>query len=507
MYNKITRLLGPIWIWLGAAIFAQAPTDEWRRPGMDAMVAEPGQANSLLSNPAGIKTNEERHKFFEEKDKPGKKHEWIVELVSGDFFFTGYLWDLIDDPDSALARLESQLSFVSETTNIIQGDAGANQATLDLIRDLAGESYTELVKGTSLAGIALENLTLENLKSLTPDDKEQFQNNLKNTSGLLSRLTSSFVDLSVNQAKDIGFKIYSRTLSLAHVNDKRPLAWGFYLGIEQKLALQNGVKPVGVPLDFEIEGLRLKTQLPIGFQAYLVAPLRIAFAHNFGEALPGFTFGLGFKAVPYFGMNQTGLGNLVSSLGGTTETDKIGENIFGLSGINIGLDFGTQFHFGAILPQLEFLHTGLKISDILGFNVPFGKNGDKLRYAIDFDWGIYAEYQLWRFLEIFGGFEIIQLRGLFDPSPFSALFDGVDHLRFLAGVGLFQNVLRITLQYYNSTFSPGLLLSIGRLQFQAALNVNTRIKGSLGAEFALRFQVPRDGFNRKTPYKTYAQRR
>ena len=73
-------------ILLGQTVFAQAPTDEWRRGGLDAMVAEPGQANSLLSNPAGIKTNEERHRIFEEKDGPGKKYEWIIEFVSADYF-------------------------------------------------------------------------------------------------------------------------------------------------------------------------------------------------------------------------------------------------------------------------------------------------------------------------------------------------------------------------------------------------------------------------------------
>ena len=498
--------LGVIIFALALPIFAQAPTDEWRRGGLDAMVAEPGQANSLLSNPAGIKTNEERHKVSEDKDDPGKKYEWIIEMVSLDFFLTGHILDLIKDPSKS--GIQSQLGLINETSDIIGGSVGARQKSLDLIKGLGKDFYNKLISDTRLAGINLENLSLEDLRNLTEDDKNQLQKNLKDTDGLLNQLTNSFIKLVVDQNRNIGFEHYSRTLSFAHVNDKRPLAWGFYLGLEQKLALQNGVQSVGVPLELKIEGLKLKTQLPIGFQLYLVVPLRLAFAHNFGEALPGFTFGLGFKAVPYFGMNQNGLGNLISSLQGKADILELGKNLFGLSGINIGFDLGIQFHFGSILPQLEFLHMGLKISDILGFNVPFGKNGDDLRYAVDFDLGIYAEYQLWRFLQVFGGLEVIQLRGLFagGQSPYSALFDGLDHLRLLGGVGLFQNILRFTFQYYNRTFSPGLLLSIGKSQIHVAFNINSRVEGSLGAEFSIRSQAPRDGFNKKTPYKTYVQR-
>ncbi|MEM9424961.1 MAG: hypothetical protein AAF975_09280, partial [Spirochaetota bacterium] len=93
---NLPGLLTLLILWGIGPLFAQAPTDEWRRGGLDAMVAEPGQAGSILVNPAGIQTQEERHSLKEKKeapDKPGKKHEWIVELLSVDTTLNKYTWD------------------------------------------------------------------------------------------------------------------------------------------------------------------------------------------------------------------------------------------------------------------------------------------------------------------------------------------------------------------------------------------------------------------------------
>ncbi|MEM9424960.1 MAG: hypothetical protein AAF975_09275, partial [Spirochaetota bacterium] len=165
-------------------------------------------------------------------------------------------------------------------------------------------------------------------------------------------------------------------------------------------------------------------------------------------------------------------------------------------------------HFGAIMPQLSFLHTGLKISDLIGFNVPFSNKGEKVRYALDFDWGVYAEHQFPKYLRVFGGLELIQIRGLFPKgqSPYSALFEPIDHLRLLAGIGLFNNTLQFVMQYYNSNFSPSLMFNLGPFQLNAALNLSTSsATKAWGAEFTIRFRGPHDGFNKRTPYKTYSQ--
>ncbi len=506
--NKLLAILFSVWF-TGGHLFAQAPTDEWRRGGMDAMVAEPGQASSILSNPAGIKNKEERHSLLQDKNKAGKKHEWITEVVSADAFLTADTWELLQDPSKISDRIIDEFKFVTNLTKLLSEDPTGDDKTVELIKSLTDKAYDRLVNDIdSLQG--KDNLTIQKIKDLSRDDKEKLVDNLKDAADVVSELTDVMIDKISKSVGDLGLELYARTLSLSHVNDYKPLAWGFYFGIEEKAVFRNNVKSVSMPLSMTIKGIKLKANVPLGLQVYFTTPLRLAFAHDFNEALPGFTFGLGLKFAPYIGMNQNSLGNLISNSANDSGVDAnkvLSDALTSLVGVNLGLDFGVQYHFGAIMPQLKFLHAGLKISDLLGFNIPFSSKGDKVRYAIDFDWGVYAEHQFPKILQVFGGLEIIQLRGLFKggQSPYSALFDPIDHLRLLAGVGLFNNALRVTLQYYNSNFSPGLMLNLGSFQFQAAIHLNTVAKDFWGAELALRFRSPHNGFNKRTPYKTYDQ--
>ncbi|MEM9423768.1 MAG: hypothetical protein AAF975_03135, partial [Spirochaetota bacterium] len=318
-----------------------------------------------------------------------------------------------------------------------------------------------------------------------------------------------------NIAGDIGvdnlfLRQYLRLLELRHVNGKKLLAWGFALGLEQTAVLRSNVAATFMPLRLTLKEDTFAVKVPVALQVYAAIPLRAAFAHDFGEALPGFTFGLGAKIVPYFGFNQTDLGNFLSN---SLDAYRLYQAMKRSFGLNFGVDLGVQYHFGAITPRLGFLHAGLKISDLLGFNVPLSDVAGKLRYAIDFDLGLYADYQVSRAFAVFGGAELIQMRGLFSggQSPYSSLFEPLDHLRLLAGLALFDNVLRLTLHYYNSNFSPGLLLNVGVFQFHAALNVSTVAKssakdsGAWGAEFTIRFRIPHDGNNVRRPYRTYKQ--
>ena len=64
----------------------------------------------------------------------------------------------------------------------------------------------------------------------------------------------------------------------------------------------------------------------------------------------------------------------------------LGELLYGYSGLNLGIDFG------AISPKIVFLHLGLKVSDLAVFNIPLHAKMDFLRYALDFDFGVYAEH-------------------------------------------------------------------------------------------------------------------
>ena len=507
---------------------AQSPSDEWRRGGFDAMVAEPGQASSILSNPAGIKTKEERYRIRADRTKPGKKSEWIAEIVSADMFLSAEIWALLDTPSLIPYKLTSTFSLVPGLAKLAQGKTLSTDgesceacAVVKVLQDLEPESYRKLTTGTGLPADPKE-LAVADLEKMNTVSRALVGRNLKNNPETVpTAIADVLVGQFLNNVRGWSFEHYSRTLSLSHVNDKNPVAWGFYFGLEQKAAFYSDKESIPLSLNLA-EGLDMKTTVPIGFQLYVLAPLRFAFATDFGEAIPGFTFGLGLKFVPYVGVNQTTLGNFISraiSPSGFEVDDTLLTNaLISSGGLNLGLDFGVQYHFGAISPKLEFLHTGLKISDLLGINVPFsdlpglkdifGDNGDQFRYAIDFDWGIYAEHQFPKYLQIFGGFELIQLRGLIPggQSPYSALLEPIDHLRFLLGVGLFDNVLRLTAQYYNSYLSPGIMFNLGSLQLQAAFNIDVQALESIGLELALRFRGPHDGFNKRTPYRTYGRR-
>ena len=509
-------------------LFAQAPTDEWRRGGLDAMVAEPGQASSILSNPAGIKTKEERHSIFESKENAGKKHEWITEVIAADFFLTGETWDLLIDPTTGIRKISSRFGDLADLSRLLRGQQVRSTGVVKTLQEITTPTYKTLVEGTGLPTDPTQ-LTSSDLAKMAQVDKDQLAKNLLDVDGLSSSLANAFTKKSLDILGNLGLEHYSRIFSLSHVNDRKPLAWGFYFGFEQKVLVRTNLESANMPLNLKIRNpninrdIKLKVNVPIALQAYLVTPIRVAFAHDFGEALPGFTFGLGLKFNPYLGMNQESLGSIFSQIiesqtasSGKFDSQEMLSNVFGsTAGLNFGLDFGVQYHFGAILPQLEFLHAGLKISDLIGFNVPFPGNFNdgswgehqKVRYALDFDWGIYAEHQFHKIAQVFGGFEIIQLRGLFPggQSPYSALLEPVDHLRFLVGIGLFDNVLRLTLQYYNSNFSPGIMLNLGAFQLQTAVNVNSSAEGSWGLEASIRFRSPHNGFNKRTPYKTYAQ--
>ncbi|WGK70072.1 hypothetical protein P0082_04220 [Candidatus Haliotispira prima] len=500
-----------IMLWGGQSLFAQAPTDEWRRAGLDAMVAEPGQASSILSNPAGIKTKEERRGLLRRKDKPAQKHEWIAEIISAELYMTEDLWDLTMNPAAAGQKFLSRFDHLNSLTKLLAGQTADTKEATDLLRTLAQSSYDKLTNGTTGLPSDPTKITISDLRNLSSADRATLADNLRDVDGVLSALINSFSAHISDGFLGLGFQQYSRILSLAHVNDENPLAWGFYLGFEQKFILRTGKDVPALPLELKVNRFNVKTSIPISFQAYVASPIRLAFAHDFAEALPGFTFGIGLKAVPYIGMNEVALGREISrSINDrklTFESSAIVDALGPSSGMNIGLDFGVQYHFGAIIPQLDFLHAGLKISDLIGFNVPFSADGDPIRYAIDFDWGVYGEFQIVKIFQVFGGFEVIQTRGMFEggKSPYSALFEPIDHLRFLAGIALFDNVFRFTLGYYNRTFSPGVLLNLGAFQFHGAFEVNTLSAGSWGLELTFRFRGPHNGFNEKIPYKTYAQ--
>ena len=98
-----------------------------------------------------------------------------------------------------------------------------------------------------------------------------------------------------------GWKSFSRLFGFSYINDKGSVAWSLYFGFEQSIAVKLGVanKNIKVPMSFEIDQIRLRTDLPMGIKFYLLAPFRFALSTDFGEALPGFTFGLGFKFLPY----------------------------------------------------------------------------------------------------------------------------------------------------------------------------------------------------------------
>ncbi|MEM9424259.1 MAG: hypothetical protein AAF975_05670, partial [Spirochaetota bacterium] len=88
---------------------AQAPTDHWRRGGLEPMVARPAGAASILVNPAGIQTKEERHPKNEERKLPGQKTDWIFEVVSVDMLLSSDAWNILMNPAGMIAKFTGVL--------------------------------------------------------------------------------------------------------------------------------------------------------------------------------------------------------------------------------------------------------------------------------------------------------------------------------------------------------------------------------------------------------------
>lgn len=513
----LSRVLAGLLLFIAfSPLVAQAPTDEWRRGGFDAMVAEPGMAGSILSNPAGIKTNEERHRFFSrDQSKPGKKTEWIFELLSGDFVLSKDTWTLLQNPSSLTNKVQAEIEKISELSQLTSGDGEATSGdNFELLTGLPKTVLDDIFKGVTVPnGKTPSTMNADDFKALDGAELKKIAKNLANTESLLSSLINGFTNRFSENLGDLGGELYSRLFTMSHVNNKKPLAWGFSLGWDQKVVLRTNVDGVSMPVSMNVgEGANRRTvslTLPFAMQAYAVVPIRVAFAHNF--ALPGFTFGLGAKVVPYLGMNQDNVGKLLSDVlvsGGNDTSSLLNVNQFTqMGGVNLGVDFGVQYHFGAISPSLDFLHAGLKISDIIGFNVPFASDkGEELRYAIDFDMGVYAEHQTLPWLQTFGGMDLIQMRGLFgDTSPYSALFTPIEHLRVLAGVAFLKNTIRINVQYYNNYISPGITFNLAGFQLKTAYSAQLDQPGSWGLEVGMRIRSPHNDFNKRTPYKTYSK--
>ncbi|MEM9423627.1 MAG: hypothetical protein AAF975_02415 [Spirochaetota bacterium] len=521
---------------------AQAPTDEWRRGGVDPMVAEPGQAASILINPAGMKSKEQRKA---KADIRPAKEDYITEILSLGMFVDIDILGLLRKPEQFNTLLEKELKDVADrvkkrlesfTTNAdgkLKMNTNDLDFTLKVLQGLKAETYRKLVNGTKFLSAKTPDTVLK-----TDLQREGAQGNLDQVNQNLKAINDTIqaeaeeaakkaarqaaVELAENLAQVVGKNIlksfgksglewYSRLFGLSYSDDSNRIAWGMYFGFEQTLAIRINAEKSSMPLEVSLSGAALKIPVPIALKFYLLTPWRLAFATDWEEALPGFTFGLGLKVVPYNGFNHRSLGYYLSQGFGTRGlslgTKFLAASFYGASGLNLGLDFGVQYHFGAITPKWDFLHLGLKVSDLAGFNFSWNSQADALRYALDFDLGFYAEKTVSPELQLFGGAELLQMRGMFfDASPFSALYEPIDHLRVLLGIGLLDNLLRFSLQYYNSNLTLGLMFHLGVFQLGMGVNVNTVLDRAGGLDLTLRFRSPRDGFNRHDPYRRYGSR-
>ncbi len=575
--SRITTIYGQILIFLhgifygmmvSSPLLAQAPNDEWRRGGLDAMVAQPGKASSILSNPAGIKTKIEPHENQKKKRKnlrnadrnsqkykPNPKYDWITEIISVGLFLSKDIWKILKDIEGVTKKIEDE---IKDLENITEGTEDYTASPITVSSTLPDLPYNMVSLYSTVGGLPTEiperipddfditKLNKDQLKKLTeglkripkekyveltkdvpslPKDQEKLTTKNLEDDAVKKDLTTSiksnislgeivsgvgkgFINGLFDDLGNLGFKLYSRTFGISHVNDQNPLAWGFYFGLEQKVALRTGVDSK-LPLSLKLPGIdsKLDAEVKLAFQFYLSAPLRIAFAHDFDELLPGFTFGLGFKVAPYFGTNQEAFGRILSQVASGEEFEVV-DLLIPKGGTNIGLDFGLQFHFGALSPKLSFLHAGLKISDFLGLNIPILTKNEDIRYPLDFDLGLYAEKWYTKYLKVFGGLELIQIRGMLPKgqSPYSALFEPIDHLRLLLGIGLFNNTIHLTLQYYQQKLSPSIAFNLDNLQLYTALSFDSSTQKGWGMQIGIRFRSPRNGYSRQKPYKTYAQR-
>lgn len=491
-----------VFVLLSGFLFAQSPTDEWRRVGIDPMVAEADALQSLRINPAGLKSfKKNQDSYFDF----GNAHA----LLSKDLF------SLLSNPSAITTKFTDRLKAFEGVVNLFNGNPSSDaQATADAINQIAGSAFTQLVAGTSLAGSTPGSLTIAQITALTAADATQLQNNLTSPA-LRSSLANSLIQYISDGLGILKAQAYIRALGVGTAYNNHALAWGWSFDIDLKAILKNsptGRMPLRIDVPTGLPGignLTLDANLPIVTQVYGAFPLRFGMAYDFTHIIPGMTFGASFKIVPYFGFNQDDLGAFLSSLlsaGGVPSASLIEDALskYGL-GMNIGLDAGLQYHFGALTPALGWLSTGFKISDLVGFNFYFD-NADSFRYSIDFDWGIYMEQDFKQIIRLFGGMDIIQIRGLLgDPSPYSALDTPFDHFRFQAGVGFLNNTIGAVFEVYQSVIKPGVYLNLGTFQIDAAMILGEDVQ--IGAEIAMRFRGKRETVGQKQALYTWKEKR
>ncbi|MEM9424357.1 MAG: hypothetical protein AAF975_06190, partial [Spirochaetota bacterium] len=269
-------------LFCGASLFAQAPTDHWRRGGLEPMVAQPAGAASILVNPAGIQTKEERHPKNEERKLPGKKTDWIFEVVSADMLLSNDAWKLLMNPAGIIDKFTSALGYLTAMRGGVLNPPNTGEAQSEVQRNIARQISPNLDGGDTLeenrrkavkiikglgqetyaklkalgGGVRLQelpqdvnDLTADHLKNLSEGSRRFIRLMLKTykwrpeTRDLPQKLAAS---MARNIAGDIGvddlfLRQYLRLLELRHVNGKKLLAWGFALGLEQTAVLRSNV--------------------------------------------------------------------------------------------------------------------------------------------------------------------------------------------------------------------------------------------------------------------------
>lgn len=455
---------------ISQSLFGQAPLDEWRSDGNVPMTAQPHLSFGILSNPASIA-----------QDKDQQSFQFSFPLGRLELSSSYALRSFITAPEKLLNRFDGVLSALGNIGNLLDGAVGGSNAdsSLPYLQGLDQATFDQIMAGTSLVGRLPSGLTALDLALLSNAETSQISQNIAALSSqiekaLVSAVASQFQrDLLSALGDDIRLGFFAELINIGQAKSQGTFAWAWQLRIGAKALVDTGSFRSS-PLKLNVNNIDLQLDLPLLLQVYGEFAGRAAFSYKFDSLLPGMQLGLGFKLIPFIGINQDELFSAAAEgLGsGQLNVDLILQGLISrLWKINAGLDLGLIYNFGGISPALSFLYTGLRISDLLGFTLSLAPG--PARYSIDFDWGVYLQHDFGQIVSLSGGIDILQIKGFFESNPYSSLELPFDHFRFLAGVSFFQRRIGLSLQFYRRQFTPSLHFNLRSIELSAAFLLNT----------------------------------
>lgn len=422
------------------------------------MTGEAGGYYSLYSNPAGLRL-------------PGKESDtvvvlspflnWKINMVSVDETFKTIqnLLNIIDNFGGLADIVAGETETLTKSAEIYSG----------IFKILPGDVWDEMVVGTSLPS-DLSTLDSQDIIALTTMDIERFIDNIQAFSEpdkIANEMSLAIIEYSASLFSSAQLQGYAIPFDFGGTTNTKgnfpgTFGWGFRpLSFKGHLDFNT---PNTTTITHTTDYFNLDISFPILLQLYAESSLRFGYALSFAE-VDGLSLGIGPHISYYFGGSEkdfTVLGNLRKR---NSSNSQIAMDAFThFSTLYWGTDIGATYNLGAINHSLSFLNIGMVFRDIIGFSHPFSTKDRESRYSGDIDVGIFADKSFfYDNVTLYGGIDLLEIRGFFDRSPVSTVEKPFDHLRIKTGVSFRNRQIDTSLQLYNGIFSVALDIYIKHL--------------------------------------------